>query len=422
DVPDNILDITSLDGFTLIKKVSGRKSGTLKESDGAEGKTGDKKQLYDLTSGNFVGDYNKYVDKDSKNNEVVTGKIYMYVVIPKYDIKNTDVNYNFDKRSDTDLGMATLASVSVKNFTAANAGVNGYEGKIRVKWNKLKGADKGYVVYRTEVLPADPKTVDAWEALYKANQAKKYTYGQTDGATIAFTDTNVVTGEWYWYCIVATNGGQFDLSTSTKPVYKRAKAVPFAATSVKVEDNDNNIRQGARVTVAADSRNSNVRYYIEKRTNGGNWEYAGGYLTTSGTWTDNSELTRGDKRQYRVVSKVVDYSKGIQGGIREGGYYSKPKSISVKNMPATLALGETANVIVYPMLNENEVATYKRMESSYSGGIEIVSSKSEGDHMVFVIRARAKGKGIFTVWAKGCDWYPNTSRSNLQKSFSVTVK
>ncbi len=409
--PTEMWDITK---EKPIKKLKAKKSGTLK----LDSKKASDQDLIIATSGNLVGDYVKYVDKDSKNNEVKEGTIYQYVVVPKYNTKNTDPNYNLDKHSDVAYGMATLAGAKIKNFKASNYGVN----RIYLKWNKLKGAS-AYLVIRTTTDPRkseDWKNASGWVVDPNSTDPKM----RTAYSKCAFTDDTATVGQRFYYTIFA---GSEKSATITDGTVKYATSMPLAVTEIKVE-NGGDYHHGAKISWTQNSRDKGygVEYVIQCReaSNGsgsyGNWKTLHTTSKGSSSWTDDNHLDRGVMRQYRIVSRY----DGVNGGIKEGGRYCKPTYIDIGSGNTSMVVGQTMTINVYPKRDgdPSSVTNISLKTCKGSGAISVTDTKNEGDHWAVTIKANTIGTGTFDVEAEDPDWTSNSSSSKLKKSITITVR
>lgn len=383
---------TDIKDYKLIKKVKGKKSGTLKDN---PTKPADK-DLWDSTSGNLVGDYVKFVDK----NNVEEGHTYQYVIVPKYDTKNTDVNYNLDKRSDVAHGMATFAGAKIKNFTAKNYGVN----RIILKWNKFKKADAYYFIIRTT---KDPRSgEDYWTGM------KDWTLHDKG----SFIDDTAVVGQKYYYVIFA---GSKRSETFSDGAVKAAKSLPLAVTDAKVSRGDS-FRKGARVSWTKNARDKDykVTYIVQARDNSEWYDLKTGL--TGNSFTDNSDLSRGISRDYRIISVYDD----VKGGVKNAGSYSKPSKIDVNVDRTVLAPGETISVRVYPKNDSGSIASDTRMdEPSTSGGaISVDGGKEEDGGITYTVKANYRGTASVTFRAYDCGWTSGSSSSDLKKTITFTVR
>ncbi|MBQ7463359.1 MAG: hypothetical protein IJS86_00715, partial [Lachnospiraceae bacterium] len=375
-----------------IKKVKGKKSGTLKDN---PTKPADK-DLWDSTSGNLVGDYVKFVDK----NNVKEGQTYQYVIVPKYDTKNTDDNYNLDKRSDVAHGMATLAGAKIKNFTAKNYGVE----RIILKWNKFKNVEADYFIIRTT---KDPRTGgDYWTGM------KDWTLHDKG----SFIDDTAVVGQKYYYIIFA---GSERSETITDGAVKAAKSLPLAVAEAKVSRGDS-FRKGARVSWTKNARDKgyDVTYIVQARDNGDWYNLKTGLTGTS--FTDNTELRRGISRDYRIISVF----EGVKGGVKNAGSYSKPSKIDVNVDRTVLVPGETIKVRVYPKNDSGSIASDTRMDgtSTSGGAISVDGSKEEDGGITYTVKANYRGTASVTFRAYDCDWTSGSSSSDLKKTITFTVR
>ena len=431
---------TKIEDYTLIKKVKGTKSGVLKL-----GSTKASEQaILEAASENLIknGDwtYNKFTDKDGakcpggSKSVVKEGKIYQYVIVPKYKTKNvTDPDhYNLDKRSDVTPGRATLTNAKIKNYTATNYGV----GRVRLKWNKLKGAG-AYAIIRSSAKPDDSSAWakdavfvevddDSPEAALRTFFEKNYfmddgRYWIDANTGKAATGAAPVVGHYYYYTIMA---GSFNSGTVSKATSKRQRSMPLAPTNVKVEKGGAGYKQGATVTWTKDSREQgNVTYEVWCRDmdNGsssyGAWAKLG---TGNGSFTDNNSiLERGVIRQYRVVAKYGDYSNG-----RDGGTWSKPSKLEVSVKETTVNVGDTVNINVYPRRDGSPSSVADMgVEYSTSGSLGDVKSKVEGDHIVYTVKATGAGTHSITFKTYESGWQSKArSLSDLKQTVKITVR
>ncbi len=408
-------DFGNISDYKLLKKVKGKKTGTLKENS----KKASDQELIVATSGNLIGDYVKFTDKDNtkyvdkSKNVVKEGTYYQYIVVPKYNTKNQDVNYNLEKRSDVVCTMATLANAKIKNFKAANYGVE----RIRISWKKLKGAT-AYLIIRTSSNPTEVP-MDKWldeKSWVPSDDPTATPEERTAFNKCAFIDNTAVVGTKYYYVIFA---GSEKSGSITGGQVRNAKSLPLAVTEVKVSNGDS-FKKGGTISWTPDSRDKGkgVVYRIEYRDDGGSWKPL--HTTESREYTDNKDLDRGVVRQYRVVSRYGDFD----GGIKEGGSYSKPTKIELSTGSTAMALGETMTVNVYPRLNNGSAAKDIRLDGYSIGGsaIEVTGSKTEGDHVSYSIRAKARGTSNITFKAYDCSWTSGSSSSKLTQTITITVR
>ena len=396
-------EFTSLDDYKLLKKVKAKKSGTLKEG---SAKKADK-DLWESTSGNLAGDYVAFIDKNGSKyvngdpNEVKEGHTYQYVIVPKYDTKNKDKNYNLDKRSDVAYGMATLAGAKIQNFTAKNYSC----GKIILRWNKFKNVEADYLIIRTTM---DPRS--GGEYWKDAKLEVIHDKG-------SYLDETPVVGQKYFYIIFA---GSERSATVTDGALKAARSVPLAVAEAKLSGG-NSFRRGPRIswTVNQRDRGAGVEYRIQRR-GGGDWVTVKKNLYGSGSWVDDTaELRRGVKWEYRVLSFYDD----VSGGVKEAGSYSKPSKIEVNADRTSLMVGETVTVTVYPKIDGGDAASDIRMDDySTSGSVSVTDKEYEGDHINYKIKANSKGSGSVTFKAYDHDWTSGSSSSDLKKTVSFTVR
>lgn len=393
---------TKLDDYKLLKKVKGKKSGTLK----ANPTKASDKELWESTSGNLVGDYVKFVDKDGTKyfdktpNKVTEGTNYQYVIVPKYDIKSKDQNYNLDKRSNVAHGMATLKGAKIKNFIAKNYGVE----RIYLRWDKFKKVQADYLIIRTT---KDPRAGgDYWTGMVSWVLHDKG----------SFIDNSATVGQKYYYIIFA---GSERSETVTDGALKTARSLPLEVDEAKVTTGDS-YRKGGEIkwTKAARDKGYPVTYTVEYRDNG-DWKELRSDLTGT-SYTDNKSLDRGVRRDYRVVS----YYNGIRGGVKNAGSYSKPSNLDINADRTTMMVGETVTVKVYPKIDGGSSATDMRMDGyDISGGaVSITDTKTEDDHITYTVRANYRGSSEITFRAKEHDWTDGSSSSNINKKITITVR
>lgn len=401
-----------------IKKLAAKKSGTLR----IDSKKKADQDLIIATSENLIGDYVKFVDKDSKKNKVTTGKLYQYVIVPKYNTKDGNPSYNLEKHSDVAYSMATLEGAKIKNFKAANYGVE----RISLKWDKLKGADAYYMI-RTTTDPTqtdDWKNVKGWVISPDSEDGDKYRKAY---ANCGFVDNTVEVGTRYWYVIFAGNMASASITNGT---VKNARSVPLAVTDLKVENGG--YRNGANLSWKKNTRDSgyNVVYRVQYRdASNGSGSYGSWHdlkSTTGTSCTDGHTVDRGVMRQYRVISTYKRASDGkmIEGGIREGGKVCSPTYIDISTGSTSMIVGQSMSVSVYPKRDGDPSSVTKIELGSHSGSgaIEAVEWKEEGDHWTVTVRAKYAGTGTLYVETSDPDWTPNTSRSKLKKSITFTVR
>ncbi|MCR5651342.1 MAG: hypothetical protein K6F86_09205 [Lachnospiraceae bacterium] len=405
---------TNADDFKLVKKIKAKKTGTLKESS----KKASDQELIVATSGNLIGDYVRYIDKNSKNNKIEEGHTYQYVVVPVYDTKKDSYSdYNMDKRSDVTYSMPTLAGAKIKNFKAANHGVR----RIRISWSKLKGAS-AYLVIRTD---KDPRESDDWKNIegWVIDPTSTDPKMRTAYAKCAFVDHDVTVGKRYYYTIFA---GSERSETITNGQVKYAKSLPLAVTDIKVENGS--YRSGGKISWTKNPGDDGytITYRVEYReaSNGsssyGGWTSLG---TTQGTsWNDDRSLDRGVMRQYRVVST---YDK-VAGGIREGGRVCTPTYLDISTGNTSMALGESMTVTVTPKRDGDPSSvtdvSMDRYEIGNNSVIEVTETKTEDGSVKYTIRAKGRGTSSFTVHAGEHNWTSNSSSSKLNKTINITVR
>jgi len=409
-----------------IALVNGGKSGTLKESDKNLTK-GEKKDLYEATSGNLVGDYNKFIDK----RDVRTGHVYDYAIVPIYDVKNKDSKYNIDKVSDIVPGVATLEGVKIKNFKASNGGVH----KINTSWSKIiKDQDIEYMVIRTTEPPANPEDAGDWLRLWLNKNGELYdkTIPIGDPRPLVyitkertFKDERAKVGQTYYYAIFAGDfpdkPTQETVASLSDVVYKSAKSMPLAAANIQISEGGN-IRNGANITFTKNPADkdewSNITYVLEGNVNGV-WKEIVSSTNDKGTvgaW-DGNELRRGVERKYRVIA----YYDGYKSGARESGVYSKPNKVEW-NGNTNIMVGEETKISVYAKCG-GSTAFVNEINRSTKGNIQVTSEKKEGDHYVFTVKGTGVGTGTLTVSAKGWnDYTDGSSKDDLRKHITINVR
>jgi fibronectin type 3 domain-containing protein/GH25 family lysozyme M1 (1,4-beta-N-acetylmuramidase) len=216
---------------------------------------------------------------DSYTNSAVTlGKRYYYKVAPTYKYNNkTYEGSTSNWRSYVSMKTPVITSISVD------------DGKIKLAWDKVAGADK-YNIYRS-------------------TDAENYTLISTITSTTA-TNVSVKQGLRYYYKIEA-------LSTSTGSNYKSALSKWKSRVALKTPAISKISGANGLVTLNWNEIEGADKYNIYRSTDGKTFTYLKSSAKTTGT---DDAVTQGARYYYRIVAVSTRF------GANYIGAYSKWRS------------------------------------------------------------------------------------------------
>lgn len=367
---------------------------------------------YKLTdeSGRKTGEticYHLYVDK-----KVITDKRYYYYIRPIYNTKEAARNnkYNIDKVSHEIVGKATAKFAQIKNFKAANNGVE----SIKLSFSQQKGITD-YRIWRLEVdsntstkipeslMPDIMKAknpdesydkfedrisgwkLDEWITFfntYKAGNGNPWTYaGVYNGSgsstkSATFKDDGVAVGHYYFYMI---QGATKESSGLIFTYTGRIQNVPLPVENLKAEYAGN----GSVIKVSWDI-NSKDSGKVKVQIDAGN-----GYKTLDHNHYNDYGLSRGNERTYKVrVVYIGDYS--IHSKVSEVKC-SLPTKINVSNSEITLKVGQEGKISATAVRDNGQPSTENNVEFSTPSGI--IEIKKDGNSC----KIKAKNTGETTI-------------------------